>query len=137
MGTHKQAQLDKQDAARIKAATAKTKKPSWQKEFISVYLDKHHKERVKALLKEPTPQMLDIARLIDDGFKLTISPHKTKGAMAMITPQEPDHRLYGYAVSAFAPDGYSAFLVLMYKHLYVLSEDWIEESMGEDDSDFG
>jgi len=66
-----------------------------------------------------------LSRLVFGGYRWTASYNpQRKLACVVITANSPDIKWNGYGMSSFDTDCYAAAKMAVYKHFYVLNEDW-------------
>lgn len=103
----------------------KSQNKTWETKFVSCELDKETKEVVKKWDVKFETTMDCVDKLIQDGYKISISQDKfhdcTGVFMTIADSENPNH---GWCLSARGPNYLQALKVLVYKHFTILQENW-------------
>lgn len=101
---------------------------SWEVVFVKCELDKETKEQAKKWDLKYEATFNGLERLINDGYKLSISRDTYHDATGVfLTMPTREHAHHGYCLTARGPDILSALKMLVYKHYNVLGEHWDTE----------
>jgi hypothetical protein len=104
---------------------AKVARNSWEVDFVNVSLSKEQKLEVAKWDVKGEVTFDIITKLVDDGFKLSISAdkaHDCVGAYLTEGPNSSGNRKR--CLSARGPDFFGALRSLVFKHSIILEGDW-------------
>lgn len=97
----------------------------WNVSFVRCELDSADKDALLKYDPKGTESWDVIARLIDDGYKLSVSADKAHSAVgAYLTSPKGSEGAAQFCLSARGPDIFSAFRALAYKHAIKLDRNW-------------
>lgn len=105
-----------------------TKPKQFDFQFVKCDLPVETKEMVKKWDEDYTLTIDNLERMIEDGYKISISRDKYNdciGAFATHPDQQSPNN--GFCLSARGPSMLNALKVLVYKHFNILQEKWYTE----------
>lgn len=95
------------------------------KGFVNVPLDDHLKGVIKAQVFEPDDFASWLAKLVDDGYKLTFSTDSYNNAsQCAITHPDESHQNFGYFLVGRGSSPLKAFKQALYFHSTILEGNW-------------
>lgn len=107
---------------------AADKRPSWEADFINCNLDKAAKEQLLKWDLKGEQTFDVISKLIDDGYKLSISADKSHDCVgAYLTSPDRGDGTRKSVLSARGPDLFGSLRAIAFKHSIILSGDWGNE----------
>lgn len=105
--------------------TQPAQRNSWEVDFVNVSLAKDQKENLKKWDIKGELTFDNVTRMIDDGYKLSISADKAHDCVGayLTSPSSPNGERKR-CLSSRGPDFFGALRALMFKHLIILEGDW-------------
>jgi|SRR6185369_12702437 hypothetical protein len=116
-----------------------TTRNSWEVDFVNVVLSKEQKQQLMKWDVKGEVTFDVIAKLVTDGFKLSISADKAHDCVgAYLTTARSSDGVRQQCLSARGPDFFGALRALVFKHAIILDGDWgAVENDGEAGSVWG
>lgn len=98
---------------------------TWEVDFVNVSLSKEQKENLKRWDVKGELTFDQVTKLVDDGYKLSISADKAHDCVGAYLTTPPDVAgTRKRCLSSRGPDFFGSLRALMFKHLIILDGDW-------------